>query len=419
LKVLFFTPRQCWPPDSGARLRDYHLVQQIGARCELTYLGFSDPQADQGPDPALGAVIRERVMVPGRVGYSIGNITRGLVAGTALPILNYTTPQMDRALEDLLRRRRFDLVHLGGVHLSEYVERLRTAPDRPMLVCDWHNIESELMDRYSKSVGNPLLRVYAAATAARLRAAEKRLLQLCDMVTVTSDRERRSIESRWPSSCPLRVVENGVDLSAFTLQGTVPPEHTHSRNKFLFVGSLDYHANIDAVTYFANDIWPRVLRAHPEFRFQIVGRSPAKSVRALAVRPGIEVIGAVADVRPYYRGAFASIVPLRVGGGTRLKILESMAAGTPVISTRLGAEGLEVEDGGHILLADRPDHFLNAITSLRARPQQWAHLARSGQQLVRSRYDWTAIGARLGALYEAVVTRGPSGEGGPAGNRRK
>src|SRR5262249_31710007 len=136
------------------------------------------------------------------------------------------------------------------------------------------------------------------------------------------------------------------------------------RKRILFVGSMDYHANVDAVTEFARESWPAIHAKRPDLIFTIVGRSPAREVRALAGAAGIEVTGTVRDVRPYYRDALASIVPLKIGGGSRLKIIEAMAAGTPVISTRLGAEGLAMSDGKTIIFAETSEDFCRAILNL-------------------------------------------------------
>jgi glycosyltransferase involved in cell wall biosynthesis len=187
------------------------------------------------------------------------------------------------------------------------------------------------------------------------------------------------------------VIENGVDTAFFA---GAAGEDSCPRRSLVYVGSMDYHANIDAVLHFADQMWPAIHGAYPELAFKIVGRRPPESVRALAARPQIEVTGRVDDIRPYYREALAAVVPLRVGGGTRLKILEAMAASTPVISTRLGAEGLAVKDGDNILLAEGTGEFVAAVGRL-CNPELRSRLIEKGLALVRSRYDWAAIGDKL------------------------
>ncbi|HVF91170.1 MAG TPA: glycosyltransferase, partial [Blastocatellia bacterium] len=177
------------------------------------------------------------------------------------------------------------------------------------------------------------------------------------------------------------------------------------RNRVVFVGSMDYHANVDAAVCFAREAWPALRERNPELVFTIVGRNPAPEVRALARIPGVEVTGTVGDVRPYYRDALAEVVPLRIGGGSRLKILEAMAAGVPVVSTRLGAEGLAVIDDRNILLADSAEGQRRAILSLFEDRALWQRLAHEGRVLVRSRYDWSAIGASLLETHARLASR--------------
>jgi glycosyltransferase involved in cell wall biosynthesis len=162
---------------------------------------------------------------------------------------------------------------------------------------------------------------------------------------------------------------------------------------------MDYHANIDAVLYFAREIWPELHRARPELRFVIVGSRPAPSVVALAREPGISVTGMVETVQPYYENALEVVVPLRVGSGTRLKVLEAMAAGVPVVSTRLGAEGLDVTGGEHLALADTPPEFASTVLRLANNESEWRRIAAAGREVVRSKYDWPMIGESLYEYY--------------------
>ena len=177
------------------------------------------------------------------------------------------------------------------------------------------------------------------------------------------------------------------------------------RQDVVFVGSMDYHANIDAVTYFAKTAWPALRERRPERRFVIVGSRPAPEVVGLANEAGIVVTGTVEDVRPYYRKAALVVVPLRVGSGTRLKVLEAMAAGMPVISTRLGAEGLAVTHGKDILIAETPAEMVDAAASLQPGDQRWNELAANGLRLVQTQYEWSVIGKKLVDIHARLIAR--------------
>jgi glycosyltransferase involved in cell wall biosynthesis len=201
------------------------------------------------------------------------------------------------------------------------------------------------------------------------------------------------------------VIENGVDVGYYSgFKGRRRTDEAR-RYRVVFVGSMDYHANADAAVYFAREVWPMMRQHKPELVFTIVGRNPTPEVRALAALPGIEVTGTVDDVRPYYREALAAVVPLRIGGGSRLKILEAMAAGVPVISTRLGAEGLTIHDGQNIILAETPDDFRHALLDFFENTEQWQRLSSAASTLVRTRYDWSAIGATLLSTHRELMNR--------------
>ena len=230
---------------------------------------------------------------------------------------------------------------------------------------------------------------------------ENEFLHLGDAHTVCSERERHVLLQRAPQA-RIEVVGNGVDVEYFAAD----PAQNEVRRDLVFLGRMDYHANIDAALYFAKKIWPLIRERRPELRFVIVGAHPAKEILALRDLQAVSVTGTVDDVRPFYRSALAAVVPLRVGGGTRLKVLEAMAAGTPVISTTLGAEGLAVTAGKDILLADSPEAIADAVTSLQANSPAWQDLVTNARTLVRAQYDWPVIGDVLLRLYAEQVAIG-------------
>ncbi len=388
MRLLYFAPHQLWPVTSGARLRDYHLAHGLALRCEVTFLEIRQPsEANAPPAPPCGF---ERVVtVVKDKSYGLANMTRGLVGPVPLTVLNYWSPRIAAELEQVLREGRFDAVQVEGVHLSEYLPLIR-----PPIVADWHNIESELMRRYGENTQSLLRKAVARRTAALIRNSERRLIEGCRAHVVASEREREQLLARFPEA-KIHVVPNGVDVAAF-------PRAVSSGKSLLFVGSMDYHANVDAVTWFAREVWPEVSRRWPELEFVIVGRDPVKAVRELA-RGRVRVTGTVDEVGPYYESAFAVIVPLRVGSGTRLKILEAMAAGAPVVSTRLGAEGIEAVDGRELLIANTPAEMLAALQAV---PERRAGLAGSARELVERRYDWRILADRLYELLVDVASGG-------------
>ena len=402
MRVLYFSPRICWPTISGAHLRDFYFARQLARCAQLTYVGLvsddaAGEQAEQlreklGGESEVIAWRRER-------SYKPANIVRGLIGPTPLNVLNFTSAAVISQLDRLFQERRFEVAQIESMHLIAYARRIRQIAPNTRLILDWHNIESEILARFAQNDRNPLRSWYAKRTSSLSRNVENELLRLCHAHTVCSERERQVLLDRAPEA-RIEVVGNGVDCEFFAQ----PSPATGERQDVLFMGRMDYHANIDAALYFAREIWPQVRQRRPELRLVIVGAQPPKLVLALREQ-GITVTGTVEDVRPFYRSALVSVVPLRVGGGTRLKVLEAMAAGTPVISTTLGAEGLAICPGKDIVIADTPATMADAIVSLQAGSTFWQELLANGQRLVRANYDWDVVGEVLWHLHTQQVEK--------------
>jgi sugar transferase (PEP-CTERM/EpsH1 system associated) len=399
MRVLQFAPRTCWPLDTGAKLRNYHLARVLTRSARVSLLAFTDH--DQSSD-SLAEVYDQVITVVRESAYTPAKVARGLLGKTPLPVLNYTTDAMKRALETLVSENDFDIVQVESIHLMSYLPILRHARRRSIVVCDWHNIESELMQRYSEREPGVLRRAYAGKTARLMSEFEKRALREFDAHVTVSHRDAERLRHLNPDA-RIFVIENGVDTNFYSALESGARDESLPR-RIVFVGSMDYHANIDGAVNFARQVWPRVREQQPELTFTIVGKDPADEVRELAQLPGIEVTGTVDDVRPFYREAIAAVVPLNVGGGSRLKILEAMAAGIPVVSTSLGAEGLEVRHDENILIADTNDQLAEAIINLAENEERRNQLSAAGRALVSSRYDWSSLGAALTRAYEELLS---------------
>jgi sugar transferase (PEP-CTERM/EpsH1 system associated) len=392
LRLLQIAPRVPWPLDTGAKLRNYYLARALVGSVSVTLVAFGDDTSNG----RLNEAYRRIVTVPRSESYSAGNMLRGAIGRTALPLLNYTTPEMAEALQRVLAEEDFDLVQVESIHLMNYLPALRAARNHPLIVCDWHNVESDLMRQYAKHERNFARRLYARRTARLMSEAEQRALKEFDAHIAVSDVDAKRLRSI--NSCAqISVIENGVDATHYA------GDQSAIRNRIVFVGSMDYHANIEGVMNFARAVWPAIHQQHSNLQFTIVGRNPPPAVSELSSVAGVEVTGSVADVRPYYREALAAVVPLNVGGGSRLKILEAMAANVPVVSTRLGAEGLDVSDDENILLAESSAHLANAILKVIDTADMRARLVNGGQALVKARYDWAMLGVKLIEQYQILL----------------
>jgi glycosyltransferase involved in cell wall biosynthesis len=405
MKVLYFAPHECWPATSGARLRNYYFARELAGRCRVTLLGLRQPGDPASKPPPEDAGLVRAIVLEKDPSYSLAKILRGLAGPVPITILNYFSPRVNAALEKILEEGAFDVVQLESVHLMQYLPAIRAARSRPLVLADWHNIESELMRRYAETVRSQARRLVAWRTARLIEAAERKLLAAADAHIVASERERGKLAALHPAK--IHVVPNGVDVAHFSDTEIAAAcnrlrQPADGRRGLLFVGMMDYHANIDGVVWFVREVWPELRRrlAHPQLT--IVGRNPSEEIRRLAASD-VVVTGTVEDVRPFYATAAAVVVPLRVGSGTRLKILEAMAAGVPVVSTRLGAEGLDVEDGRNILLADTAAEMCAAMEKLEASAGLSVSLRRHGRELVGARYDWRILGEQLFRIHAALV----------------
>jgi sugar transferase (PEP-CTERM/EpsH1 system associated) len=396
MRVLQFAPRVCWPLDTGAKLRNYHLARVLAERARVSLLTFIDQQQSLAN---LEKFYQQVITVKRDSAYTFAKIVRGGLGPTPLPVLNYTTDSMEQALRHLLSEQDFDIVQLESIHLMNYLPTILRARKRASVVCDWHNVESELMQRYSEREPGRLRRAYAGRTARLMSEFEKRALREFDAHIVVSRRDAERLHDL-NSEARVLVIENGVD-TAFYSDLEVKDELLARR--ILFVGSMDYHANIDGAVNFAREVWPHLRKCQSELIFTIVGKDPSPEVRELAQLPGIEVTGTVDDVRPFYREAIAAVVPLNVGGGSRLKILEAMAAGVPVVSTTLGAEGLDVQHDKNIVIADTNEELVEAINRVVENKERRQHLSAAGRALVSRRYDWSRLGSSLFNSYEELI----------------
>jgi glycosyltransferase involved in cell wall biosynthesis len=404
MKLLYFAPHQAWPLNTGARLRDYHLARQLAARSSLTFVEMRRESEkhralpdDSGFDGLL-TLCKDGVYTPSK-------IVRGLAGPVPITVLNCWSPRAASRLTHLLRSRPFDTVQIEGLPLMEYLPLVERAPGISGIVVDWHNIESEIMWRYSETCGNWAKKVAARRTAKLLENAEERLLQSDVIHTVTSERERTKLLARSPAAI-IHVLRNGVDAGLYSPE-QISKAYAGSRprnlkSSLVFVGSMDYHANIDAVISFARKAWPQIAQNHPELHFTIVGRDPSPEVRALS-SSRIHVTGSVDDVRPYYATALAAVVPLRSGSGTRLKILEAMAAGVPVVSTRLGAEGIEGEANTHFFIASDEREMVAAVKRIVSSVEVRCRMVHQARELVRKVYDWGIIGTQLCDLHQQIA----------------
>jgi sugar transferase (PEP-CTERM/EpsH1 system associated) len=391
------TPQLPYPAHQGTSLRNFNLIAQLARRHRVCLLSLLE--ADQSLEQA-GRLFDlcewvAALPVPRR---STARRMQQLLS-SRLPDMAWRlwSPAFQSQLERQLAESAFEVVHIEGIELAPYLPAVEAAQPRPLIVYDDHNAEWLLQKRACLADLRRPRRwpaaMYSLVQWPRLKSYEAKVCRRADRVVVASEADRRALQAIAPDVA-FHTVPNGVDLAEYTAyRGPV------EAFDLLFTGKMDYRPNIDAMLWFCDEVLPLIRRQRPRTTLAIVGQRPHRRLAHLRQLPGVTITGWVADIRPYVAGAGVYVAPLRVGGGTRLKLLQAMAMGTPIVATSLGAEGFPVEHGQQLLLADTSAGFAEAVLSLLDNPAGRARLGSCAQAFVRAAYDWEMLVPRLEALY--------------------
>lgn len=403
MKVIWLGHNLGFPPKGGALQRNYNLLRAISRKCEVHVLAFDQPNtrpATVTPQDCVQALSNFCASVnwvplissfPSRTRSGLAML--GLATGEPYDFTWLRSAEMGCKLKKLVETVAPDVVHIDALGLVQY---------KPILgevgtVLNHHDVESCKIRLRAKKTVNPLLRWYFQREAHKLADAERKWCPQFDVNAVVSEEEGKVLSLACPG-LRTRIVPNGVDTEYFT------PRPDPGGTTMLFCGSMYMHPNQEAIRYFIRRIWPRVVAQIPDVRLYVVGSNPPRWIKDLEkADPRIFVIGFVEDVRPYFKKAALCICPIVSGGGTRLKILDSLAMGVPVVATSFAASGLELEHDKHLLLADTEEQFANCIFQLLANPSLRKQLAIAGAKRVEQAYSWALVGQALLDIYDLVV----------------
>lgn len=403
MKVLVVDEWIPWPLDSGKRIRTFHVITRLARWHEVVFLAFAaSPADDEGTERLRAAGIRVIPVADDRIPkwtlrYRAA-ILRNLASDVPFSSVYHLRPQFLSAIREAVARERPDLVHCEWSNLAPVLDAVGDGPAR---VISAHNVESQIWSRYAENSRNPLERLVARRQSERIERLERKWYPSVEVVIAVSAPDARVIRGY---GARVELVDNGVDVAYYREVAGSRVEAMPAR--LVFVASMDTFANRDAALWFAGEILPLIRRKLPSTEFWVVGKDPPSAVRRLDSQDsGVRVTGTVPDVREYLLGAALAVVPLRIGGGSRLKILESMAAGVPIVSTTVGAEGLDVTDGVHLRLADTPEKLAACILDLLQRPEGRNSLAAAARKLVIGRYDWDALAERNERVWRDAAAR--------------
>jgi sugar transferase (PEP-CTERM/EpsH1 system associated) len=402
MNILVLSPWLPWPPFGGALIRILETLRWIAERHRVTLLALlRDPEQEQYVKELNG--LCERVittMLSDDTPSVLRRLSAGLVRGRPLiQSMHYNRTMADH-LWSLTSQNHYDIIHVEFSFMAPYLDSVNPLSQaRRVLVM--HNVETR---RFSRELrfANGTRRLALLTDHLLFKTWEEEAVRRFHGIVAVSPLEQHWIREQVPDAA-IAVLPNGVNITQFA-----PADTTGGSRTIVFTGLMNYPPNIDAVIWFCNAVLPIIHRTHPEVQFTIVGDKPTRPVLALRSRRGVTVTGRVPDVRPYLADCLGLIVPVRSGAGTRLKILEAMAMRRPVVSTPVGAEGLDVVHGRNILLGETPEALAAQVVSLIEDPALSERVGSAGRELVQTTYDWRICLDGLGDLYQSLARATPA-----------
>ncbi|MCY3833598.1 MAG: glycosyltransferase [Chloroflexi bacterium] len=397
MKILLLTPDLPYPSESGAAIRNIGLIRGLArARRRVTLLSFTEQTVDAETNPLYQ--LCERVESVGLPRRGIGRrLAMLLLSGRADIESRLASRAFDRKLGDLLGAHEFDLVQFSGIELGHYLPSIRAKARSAKIIYDALNAEAELQRLVAQVERRDRRRlpaaIYSTIQSRRLARYEGAICRKVDAVLAVSDEDRRLLERY--GGAPIHVLPNGVAAADYA----PPAESTRAPAQLVFSGKMDYRPNVDAVEWFNAAVFPRIRQRYPEASLLIAGRNPQERIQALASDSRITVTGWVDSIQPYLHKASIYIVPLRMGSGTRLKILQAMAARCAVVSTSVGAAGLKDEARAALCIADGAEAFAEAVSALLADEERRRELGARAERVAKEYYDWSALTPRLLRVY--------------------
>jgi polysaccharide biosynthesis protein PslH len=403
VKVLFLSQIVPYPPHGGVLQRGYNLLRELGRNTRVHLLAFVHPDVlptETACRESLGALQKFCETVeyfPLWPKASPVHRVAGLAASALLSrpfsVLAHRSASFRRRVSELIDAKEYDLIHVDTIALAQFVELRQPIAT----VLTHHNIESQLMERRARAESRLLAKWFLQRETDKLRSYEAAMAPGFDLNLFVSQPDEQTLLERVPG-LRTAIVPNGVDVEYFT------PAQGQDSPALIYTGGMNMFANRDAVMFFLNEIWPLIRQQMPAVRFFAVGQDPPKDLLALAARDNqVVVTGYVDDIRPLVRDAAVYVVPLRVGGGTRLKVLDAMAMGKAMVSTSIGCEGLEVVPDEHLLVADRPERFAERTVMLLGDRDRRLALGRAARDLVERRYSWGRVGQQLMQAYHRAM----------------
>ena len=393
MNILFISATVPYPATDGGRIRVLNLLKQIAKSDRVTFLALETVPTDrEGIEYLRNFGIETHLLE-----FGMWIIARSILRKQPLTVAKYYVPAMESAIKQLIQSRMFDVIHFEMLHTGQYLKAL---PDlRVPTLLSLQNVDSAIWRRLARQTGNPLKKLAFWMQYHSFRRYEQLMAGKFTACACVSEEDKNLLADLCPE-ISIAVIPNGVDVESYKPDHSLTEEAT-----IVYTGSMDWLPNEDAALYFYKRIFPLIEAQIPDIKFYIVGQNPTKRVKELSRHSNVIVTGMVDDVKPYIAKASVYVVPLRIGGGTRLKILEALAMEKAVVSTAIGCEGLQLTPGKDILIADEPEKFAQLVIQLVQDEKRRQQLGKSGRKQVEEKYDWRSIGKQLNELYGNIRFR--------------
>lgn len=403
MKILLALPRPLFPADTGGKIRSLNIFSRLAKKAEIHAVSFADPAGDAAALPEMKAMFASYTPVFWREAKRHSRKFYAEVIANQCNALPYflakcNRPHFRSAVKKMAAEQRFDLVFCDFLHTAV---PLLDFNFKPRVVFE-HNVEFLLRKRKWEVEKQPLRKLVFGAEWRKTRTIEAKVCSSFDHVLAVSEDDRHTLQSEFAIN-HVSMLPTGVDTDFFHPPND-DPQHQPQPGHLVFVGSMDWDPNEDAMLWFLREVYPRIRQAMPKASLTIVGRSPSSRLRVMAAGvPAVEVTGRVADVRPYLSQAEAVVVPLRIGGGTRIKIPEAMAMAKAVVATPIGAEGLPFRDGREIRIAEQPESFAQVVVELLKNASLRDAIGSAARAEVVRNHGWSMVVARMEEILEQVM----------------
>ena len=376
--LLFVTHRVPYPPDKGDRIRTYHLLRFLAEHARVHLASLADEPVSEATHRKLAELCHRVAIVPRRFGHRIRGL-RSLILGGTISEATFASKQLTETIRKWTTETDFAGAIASASSVAQYLKTKEL--ESAVRIVDLVDVDSQKWADYAARSAPPLSWIYATESR-RLCKLENAICRWANAVTLVSEHEARLLREL-TGAANVHTVTNGVDLDYFS------PPAPGAESGCVFIGALDYFPNIDGITWFARTVWPNVRQRHPEARLSIVGRNPNRSVLELRAVPGVDVVGQVADIRPYLDRAAVAVAPLRIARGLQNKVLEAMAAGKPVVASPAASAGF----------GDRPDlpvcqcteigEWIATVSELLSNLEVRQRLSRAGRVYAETHHNWS------------------------------